>query len=104
MDLRFSINTLLGELQNGDGDDDACDIDGNQVSLWGGNYMGGNGMWVPEAPPSSLYSMVHQQRETNNRSSGFGDDNNFIVPQMSPPNPNNINATKRSRLTLVIRN
>ncbi|RDX60135.1 B-box zinc finger protein 21, partial [Mucuna pruriens] len=68
--------------------------EGKMVSLWP------SGMWVPQAPSSSVYSVQMDQengyRETRdgigNSRSSLGDDN-FLVPQMSPPN----NVSKRSR-------
>ncbi|TKY75214.1 salt tolerance protein isoform X1 [Spatholobus suberectus] len=68
--------------------------EGNMVSFTPG------GIWVPQAP-SSLYSAQMDEqngyRETRDAighsRSSLGDDN-FIVPQMSPPN----NVSKRSRL------
>ncbi|KAG5033835.1 hypothetical protein AAZX31_04G026100 [Glycine max] len=65
--------------------------EGNMVSFSPG------GFWVPQAPPSSVQmdrqSGYRETREGSIRSS-FGDDN-FIVPQMSPPS--NV-SNKRSRL------
>ncbi|CAJ1973248.1 unnamed protein product [Sphenostylis stenocarpa] len=82
----------------------ACSKNGNEMlSLLGeGNMVSFSpgGIWVPQAPSSSAacweqmggQNGYREGREGSIRS-GLGDDN-FIVPQMSPPS----NVSKRSRL------
>lgn len=70
--------------------------EGNMVSFSSG------GIWVPQAPPSAGAAACWEEmgekngyREGRKGSvrSSFGDDNNFVVPQMSPPS----NVPKKSR-------
>ncbi|XP_047155802.1 B-box zinc finger protein 21-like isoform X2 [Vigna umbellata] len=68
--------------------------EGNMVSFSSG------GIWVPQAPPSAA-AYWEQMGEQNGYREGrkgsvrssLGDDNNFEVPQMSPPS----NVSKKSR-------
>ncbi|KAK7351734.1 hypothetical protein VNO77_11395 [Canavalia gladiata] len=61
-------------------------------------YSSGGGIWVPQAPSSAYCEQMDREngqreiREGSNRSRLR--DDNFIVPQLSPPN----NASKRPRL------
>lgn len=68
--------------------------EGNMVSFSSG------GIWVPQAAPSSgaYWEQMGEQngyREGRKGSvrSSLEDDNNFVVPQMSPPS----NVSKKSR-------
>ncbi|KAK7409937.1 hypothetical protein VNO78_00352 [Psophocarpus tetragonolobus] len=80
-DFLDSHSLPLALSKNGDG----VMGDGNMVWF-------SQGMWVPQAPSSS--AQMSETREGSIRSSVHVGDDNFIVPQMSPPN----NVSKSSRL------
>ncbi|KAJ1401334.1 B-box-type zinc finger [Sesbania bispinosa] len=84
----LSKNNGDGMLVNGG------DIERNMVSF-SAESIGGTGIWVPQAPSSTQMIGYRETKEATNNRSRLRDDN-FIVPQMSPPNTTT--ASKRSRL------
>ncbi|CAL0322365.1 unnamed protein product [Lupinus luteus] len=112
-----SISEYLIETIPGWRVDDFLDSSSGSISFSKGNDMlplfdanieenlgSFSGIWVPQAPPPPLYSSSQMDREIMNRetedginmkgnnSSRLRDDNNFIVPQISP-----VSNSKRPR-------